>query len=54
MIMDRAFILQTPVLPKMMTNTGVCEVSTLFDSGAYKIGQRFGLKRAFAIQVFAK
>jgi hypothetical protein len=38
----------------MRSDTGVCEVNTLFDSGAYKIGQRFGLKRVLAIPTRSK
>jgi hypothetical protein len=30
-------------------HTGVCEMNTLFDSGVYKIGQQFCLKRVLAI-----
>jgi hypothetical protein len=33
------------------SHTGVCEINALFDSGAYEIGQRFGVKRASAIPV---
>ena len=32
-----------------MKHTGVCEINALFDSGVYKIGLQFCLKRIFAI-----
>ena len=38
--------LDTPMT--LESGTGVCEISTLVDSGVYKIGQQFCLKRVLA------
>jgi len=32
-------------------DAGVCKINAFFDSGAYEIGQRFGLKRVLSIPV---